>query len=522
MTMTDQYNDLKSKNNSSESLLMRHYSEPNFTKETFKISPQYHEKLLVKLCDLYPESEARKWITELEKILKFHYAYKSERMIEIELKYNLLDRFTEKDMILITYGDMIKSNNQTPLKALDSFLKDLNLKHYFNAIHILPFFPYSSDRGFSITDFRVVNLKLGSWDDIEEIGETYQLMFDGVFNHISSHGEIFQKMLSGNSDYQDFAIVYKSPDDLTVEQRRQILRPRTSDVLTQYQSLQGPIWVWTTFSKDQIDLNYRNPKVLMQVIETLLLYVRHGADLIRLDAATYLWKEPGTSCAHLPETHTLVKLFRDVLNLVAPTVALITETNVPHQDNISYFGDGKDEAQVVYNFALPPLVLHTFYSEDTTSLVNWAQTLATPSNLTTFFNILDTHDGIGLLGVKNILSEQEIQEIVQTARKHGAFISYKAGQDGNQEPYEINTTWFSALNLDNHHEDVGLQVKRFVASRSIALVLRGIPGIYLHGLLGTRNDIDTVRKTKSKRDINRKALHVGDLVRDLRHWFSNG
>ena len=496
--------------------LMRHYAEPDFSRALLEIPSEVAERFFTRLGNLYGEAEAKKWMSELERILKVHYAYKPTEMIESEKEFERINRFTERDMILITYGDLLHSEGLSPLGTLGQFIgKNLHFQEIFNTIHILPFFPYSSDRGFSITDFKAVNLSLGTWEDIEQIGEQYQLMFDGVFNHVSSRGEIFQEMLSGNPNYQDLAIVYRSPDELSEEQRRLILRPRTSDVLTPYQSIEGPIWVWTTFSADQIDLNYKNPKVLMEVINTLLLYVRFGADLIRLDAATYLWKEPGTSCAHLRQTHEMVKLFRDVLNLVAPTVALITETNVPHQDNISYFGDGEDEAQMVYNFALPPLVLHTFYREDATALSDWAKDLIPPSKLTTFFNILDTHDGVGLLGVKNILSAEDILNIVQTARKHGAFISYKTGEGGKNEPYEINTSWFSALNLDNSSEEIAFQVKRFVASRSIALALRGVPGIYFHGLVGTRNDIETVRKTKSKRDINRKQLQAEELVKEL-------
>ena len=499
-----------------EAFLMPHYLEPDFSRELLNLSSTEKQNLLNRLSKLYGEVEAKKMMPELERILKVHYAYKPPKMIELEKEFELINRFTEKDLILITYGDLLQSQNLCPLETLAQFVsKKLRLQEIFNTIHILPFFPYSSDRGFSITDFTTVNLSLGSWENIMEIGEHYQLMFDGVFNHISSRGKLFQQMLCGNPNCQDIAIVYESPDELTEEQRKAILRPRTSDVLTQYQSLDGPIWVWTTFSADQIDLNYKNPQVLLEVIDTLLLYIRYGADLIRLDAATYFWKEAGTSCAHLPQTHDLVKLFRDVLNLVAPTVALITETNVPHKDNISYFGNGEDEAQMVYNFALPPLVIHTFYRGDTTVLSNWAKDLIPPSQLTTFFNILDTHDGIGLLGVKNILSQEDIDYMVQTARKHGAFVSYKTGENGQKEPYEINTTWFSALNFDNNGGDIAFQVKRFVASRSIALALRGVPGIYFHGLIGTRNDIETVRKTKSKRDTNRKQIQMEDLLTEL-------
>lgn len=346
------------------------------------------------------------------------------------------------------------------------------------------------------------------------MGDYYQLMFDGVFNHVSSHSPLFRRMLNGNPEYQDFFTVYQSPDELTPEERQMIVRPRTSDILTRFESINGPIWVWTTFSPDQIDLNYKNPKVLLGVLETLLLYIRRGANLVRLDAVTYLWEEPGTPCANLEQTHEVIKLFRDILKVVAPSVALITETNVPHEQNVSYFGNGHDQAQMVYNFALPPLVLYSFYKEDATALSNWAKDLKFVSETTTFLNMLDTHDGVGLMGVKNILPRAEIEFIIQKAREHGAFISYKTG-DGGEEPYEINTTWFSALNLDNNGEDITFQVKRFVASRSIALVLRGVPGIYFHGLIGTRNDVDAVLKTKSKRDINRQVIDEHRLLADL-------
>jgi sucrose phosphorylase len=258
----------------------------------------------------------------------------------------------------------------------------------------------------------------------------------------------------------------------------------------------------------------------MRVLDILLLYVRHGADIIRLDAVTYLWTEPGTRCVHLEQTHEIVKLFRDILNIVAPGVALITETNVPHKQNISYFGNGSDEAQMVYNFALPPLVLYTFYKQDTTALSNWAQDLKNPSETSTFFNFLDSHDGIGVMAVKNILKAGEIDFIVKKAEEHGGFVSYKTGEDGKEVPYEINITWFSALNYEDRDEDIAIQVKRFVASRVIALVLQGVPGIYLHSLIGTHNDIQSVLASESKRAINRTVIDAEAITEALKDPFS--
>jgi sucrose phosphorylase len=486
---------------------IRHDEKPDYTRPLLKIPTQARKRIFERLCFLYGEKEASKYLPELERILKVYYAYKPPERIQAEQNLIRANRFTEKDIILITYGDLLYSEKRSPLATLACFLEKVaGLKKAINTLHILPFFPYSSDRGFSIIDFRTVDSKLGSWQDLENIGDSYQLMFDAVCNHTSSESIAFQEMLNGNPDYKDIATVYRSPDELTPQQREIIVRPRTSDILTQFQAIDGPIWVWTTFSADQIDLNYRNPKVLLWIIETLLLYIRRGADLIRLDAVTYLWEIPGTSCANLEQTHETIKLFRDILNVVAPGIALITETNIPHEQNISYFGNGYDEAQMVYNFALPPLVLHTFYRENTTALSQWAKQLKFPSEATTYLNILDTHDGIGLMGVKNILSQEDINYMISRAREHGAFVSYRTGKKGQDEPYEINTTWFSAFNLDSSDEDLVLQIKRFVASRSLALVLRGVPGIYLHALLGTTNDVDAVLKTKSKREINRQVI----------------
>ena len=491
---------------------IRYLQKPDYTKTPWQLPSTAKKRILARLCYLYNETQAQAWMPELERLLKVHQAYKPAAMLEGEKNLLPENRFTQEDVILITYGDFLVSRDRSPLKTLSGFLKSIPaFQEIINTLHILPFFPYSSDRGFSVIDFEAVNPQLGSWGDIEKLGENYQLMFDGVFNHISAQSKAFQEMLNGNPLYKDVFTVYNSPDELTAEQRQIIVRPRTSDVLTKFDSINGPIWVWTTFSPDQIDLNFRNPQVLINVIETLLLYIRRGADLVRLDAVTYLWEEPGTPCASLEQTHEVVKLFRDILKLVAPNVALITETNVPHQENISYFGNGSDEAQMVYNFALPPLVLHAFYRQDTIALTKWAQDLDYPSPTTTFFNILDTHDGIGLQGAKNILPPEEIKFTINQARKNGAFISYKTGADGTKEPYEINSTWFSALTMNHGQENLAFQVKRYVASRSIALVLRGVPGIYVHGLIGTPNSITEVLKTKTKRDINRQVVNVENL-----------
>jgi glucosylglycerate phosphorylase len=444
-----------------------------------------------------------------------HHAHKPPEMIEKEQGYDPRQRFCQEHSILITYGDMVKGDGPTPLSVLHQFVTQYSLGA-INTLHLLPFFPYSSDRGFAVMDYRRVDERLGSWKDIREKKRHYDLMFDAVLNHCSARSEMFQEFLNGNPAYRNFFIAYESPDELTEEHRRKIFRPRTSDILTRYETIHGPRYVWTTFSPDQVDLNFRNPAVLLQVLESILFYVRKGADLLRLDAVTYVWAEPGTESVHLPQTHEIVKLLRDVVDLAASGVALVTETNVPHHQNISYFGNGLDEAHMVYNFALPPLVLHAFYTQDVEALSQWVGDLHPPSDQTAFLNILDTHDGIGLQGARGFLPPKDIQLLVDRARKKGAFVSYKTTEDGTDEPYEINTTWWSALNPEGEEEGLDLQIDRYLASRAIALVLRGVPGIYLHGALGTANDYEAAKASGVNRDLNRGIIDAWEIEKELK------
>ncbi len=510
--MTDTLNGIKKRRY--EDVKFIHNLEPDYQNVHLEIPHDVREKILTKLTRLYNEQIANEYMPELERICKVYYAYKTEEMIEYTKALDPKNRFTEEDVILITYGDLIREEGVSSLTTLSKFC-GIYLKHTINTLHILPFFPYSSDRGFAIEDFETVDPELGTWADIEDLEIRYKLMFDGVINHVSSKSRWFQRFLDSTPHYKDFFISYDSYDDLTPEERSAIFRPRTTDILTKFYTIDGEKHVWSTFSKDQIDLNFKNPEVLIRVIEILLLYARKGADIIRLDAVTFLWASPGTSCANLEETHLIVKIFRDILDLVAPHVSIITETNIPHEENISYFGNGNDEAHMVYNFALPPLVLNTFYTKDTTRLTEWAESLKPLSGTTAYFNFLDSHDGVGLMAVKDILSHDEIKFMTQRAREHGGYISYKTDKDGFEVPYEINITWFNSLCREDDSVHIDRQVKKFIASRAIALTIQGVPGIYLHSFFGTKNDVDAVSCPVSKREINRKALDYNTLIQAI-------
>ncbi|MGB7876182.1 MAG: sugar phosphorylase, partial [Anaerolineales bacterium] len=379
----------------------------------------------------------------------------------------------------------------------------------------LPFYPYSSDDGFSIIDYRQVAPELGTWQDIARLGENFDLMFDLVANHISAKSEWFQNFLAGEKPYTDYFLTLEPTTDLS-----QVVRPRATPVLTSFQTANGLRPVWTTFSEDQIDLDYNNPQVLLEMVDVLLFYVAHGAQIIRLDAIAYLWKIPGTSCIHLPQTHAVVKLFRAVLDIVAPSVLLITETNVPHQENISYFGkylpelQRSDEAQLVYQFPLAPLILHTFLTGDSTRLTDWAEGLPELPPGTTFFNFTASHDGIGVRPAEGLLQPDEIQDLIQNTLAHSGQVSYRSNPDGSQSAYELNITWYDALN-DTIKTEPDLDIQRFLASQAIMLSLAGVPGIYIHSLLGSRNCVDCLAETGRARSINRERFLLTELEEEL-------
>ncbi|HJR81419.1 MAG TPA: sugar phosphorylase [Anaerolineales bacterium] len=416
---------------------------------------------------------------------------------------------SERDSVLITYADQLREPGAPPLKTLTRFCEKY-LPGLVNSVHILPFYPYSSDDGFSVIDYRAVNPEFGSWDDISHLSKNFRLMFDAVINHASVQHEWFQGFLKDDPKYRDYFVVVEGNPDLS-----QVVRPRALPLLTTFDTSSGPRQVWTTFSDDQVDLNFQNPDLLLEIIDTLLFYVAHGAQLIRLDAIAYLWKEIGTSCIHLPQTHRIIQLFRAALDVVAPQVILVTETNVPHVDNISYFGNGKDEAQMVYNFALPPLVLHTLHTGNSRVLSKWAAGLKLPSTQTTFFNFLASHDGIGVNPARGILTEDEIDALIQRVIDHGGLVSYKNDVSGKQSPYEMNINYFDALSSPRSEEPLSTQVDRFMISQAVMLALVGVPGIYFHSLFGSRGWRAGVELTGRNRTINRQKFDLAGFEREF-------
>ena len=479
------------------------------------------KKLLNHLTFLYGKDKAPKLYERAQKLMDGYRARTHGAARDGEL--------TERDSMLITYGDQVQSSNEKPLQTLGNFCEQY-LTDVLGGIHILPFYPWTSDDGFSVVDYRKVDSNLGDWEDISSMQSHFRLMFDGVINHISAQSDWFKAFLQDDSQYKDYFVVVEGSPDLS-----QVVRPRALPLLTSFSTPSGEKHVWTTFSEDQIDLNYQNPEVLLEILDVLLLYVEHGATFIRLDAIAYMWKEIGTTCIHLPQTHHVIQFLRAALNEVAPHVHLITETNVPHVDNISYFGDGTNEAQLVYNFVLPPLTLHTFHAGDARVLSNWAKTLILPSDKTSFFNFLASHDGIGLNPARGILSKEEIDSLVNKTLEHGGLVSYKHNSDGSQSPYEMNINYFDALSNPNNllqaasppprtatganfeagYEPLELQINRFIAAQATMLSLLGMPGIYFHSLFGSRGWMEGVKQTGRNRTTNREKCDLGTLHNEL-------
>lgn len=415
-------------------------------------------------------------------------------------------RWSQDDVILIAYGDSIRKADasESPLVTLKKFLIQ-QLSGTVNSVHILPFFPFSSDDGFSVIDYRQVNPDLGDWQDIRDIAEQFDLMADLVINHCSRENLWFIDFIGNRPPYDQYFIESDPTLDLSA-----VTRPRNTPLLSPVHTHEGIKHVWATFSEDQIDLNFANPEVLLEFVDIFLMYLEQGARFIRLDAIAFLWKQFGTACLHLPQTHEVVKLLRDILDFFAPDVVLITETNVPVKENLSYFG-ASDEAHMVYQFGLPPLVLHALNRGNASFLTDWALTIPKLPTGCTYLNFTASHDGIGVRPVEGILPEREVQDLIDCMHRFGGFVSMKANSDGTESPYEINITLFDACMGTRRGVD-HFQVPRFICSQAIMLAMQGIPAVYIHSLTATPNDLAHVEQTGRTRSINRKIWDEEELL----------
>ncbi len=417
------------------------------------------------------------------------------------------NNWDQTDIVLITYGNSVKKEGEAPLKTLHRFLNN-EISGYINGVHILPFFPYCSDDGFAVMDYYEVNKALGDWEDIEAIASDYRLMADLVINHGSSSGTWFKNFIKGDGPGHDYFFTTSPSTPIS-----QVVRPRTSPLLRETDTHDGTQYVWCTFSHTQVDFDFRNPEVLKEFINIVRFYLDKGVHIFRLDAVAFLWKKIGTNCLNLPETHEVVRLMRSLIQHVDPNAIIITETNIPNRENLSYFGNA-NEAHCIYNFSLPPLLVNTLVTGDCFYLKQWLMSMPPAQHGTAYFNFIASHDGIGLRPAEGLLSEAEIASLISTMQQFGGRISWREGENGVKKPYEINISLFDALQGTTSGKDEW-NIDRFICAHAIMLALEGIPGIYIHSLLATSNDLEKLEHTEQNRSINRHEWDEASLMSEL-------
>ena len=389
----------------------------------------------------------------------------------------------ERTAYLVTYGDTVRRPGEPPLRTLAALLRD-HVGDAVSDVHLLPVFPWTSDDGFAVVDHREVDPALGTWDDVTALTADHGVMLDFVANHVSASSPWFRGWLADDPERAGFFLERDPAFDV-----RRVVRPRTLPLFSEHVRPDGrPVEVWTTFGPDQVDVDVSTPAALLELTDVLLGYLARGASAVRLDAIGFLWKESGTTCLHLPQTHAVVRLWRALVDLAAPGALLLTETNVPHEENVSYFGDGSDEAHLVYAFALPPLVLHAFVSSSTARLSEWAAGTGPVSPTATFFTFLASHDGIGLRATEGLLTDDERQALVDRVLAHGGRVSMAASPDGGERLYELNLTYLDALATPEEAADPAVLAERALAAHSILLSVVGVPAVYVHSLLGSGPD----------------------------------
>lgn len=409
----------------------------------------------------------------------------------------------ESDCWMITYATSIHKDGESGLKTLRKFC-DEHLADVINGLHLLPFYPFSSDDGFAVIDYMVVDDAAGDWEDVRSISDNYRLMSDLVINHVSSQSEWYQNFIARKDPGKDYFKETSPDEDISM-----VVRPRSTPLRMEVDTADGKRWVWCTFGPDQIDLDFGNPEVLLRFIEIIRFYLEHGVRVLRLDAVAFLWKESGTSSLHDQRTHEIIKLLRTLIDFFDPSVMLITETNVPNRDNLTYFGNA-NEAHAIYNFSLPPLLIHTLLTGDCRHLKTWMMSMPPARYGTTYFNFIASHDGIGMRPIDGLLTLAERSRLLDTLTGFGGKISLRTGPDGEAHPYEVNISLIDALAGTEAGVD-DLQLDRFVCAHAIMLALEGIPGIYIHSMLGTSNDNEGMARTGQYRSINRRTWELDEI-----------
>ena len=460
------------------------------------LKKDFSEKVKQYLFQIYSNDLSKKQINNLFLNIKSIFTQPMKR------SKNKL--WSEKDFLLITYADSIKKNNQKNFTTLNSFLKKYCKE--FSYIHILPFFPFSSDDGFAVEDYKKIKIEHGSWKDLKKITKTFDIMVDLVINHCSSKNKLFKNFLEAKNPGKDFFI----NSEKKFPKSNKIVRPRSSDLSKKVLVDGKNTYVWCTFGHDQVDFDFRNPNVLLYFFEIIKFYLDQDIKALRLDAVAFLWKELGTRCINLPQTHNIIRLIRLIIDRFYNKTLVITETNIPSHENLTYFGNN-NEAHCIYNFSLAPLLIHAVVSGNSFYLKKWSRGMPPAQENNSYLNFLSTHDGIGMRPVEGILPENEIQKYFNFFKKQGGLFSYRTNA-GKKSVYEVNITLLEAFKECYNGKDKFV-LERFILAHTILFSMEGIPAIYIQNYLGSKNDNAKVKKTNSFRSINRRNWNFDSLVK---------
>lgn len=454
-----------------------------------------HSRIVAHLTQIYPDVDPEPWANKLITLMRY-----PSPPAPVPTHENHWD---QSDIALITYGNSIIDGGK-PLRTLLSFL-ERELADTISILHLLPFFPYSSDDGFAVMDYLSVNPALGDWDDVQALSRDFRLMADLVINHASARSRWFDNFRKGLDPGRDYFVTANPDQDVS-----QVIRPRNTPLLNPVETAMGTRWVWCTFGPDQVDMDFRNPEVLAEFVNIIAHYMDWGVEVFRLDAVAFLWKEPGTSCVHLPRTHELIKLLRLLIERRNPRAVIITETNVPNAENLTYLGNA-NEAHVIYNFSLPPLLLHALVTGECRYLKTWMMSMPPAQNGTAYLNFIASHDGIGLRPTEGLMEEEELNQLIDTMEDFGGMVSLRRDSEGAEKPYEINISLYDAMQGTVQNGPDQWQFERFICAHAIMLALEGIPALYIHSFLGTENDREKFLNTNNKRAINRHTWHLEEL-----------
>ena len=417
-------------------------------------------------------------------------------------------KISEKTIVVICYGDSVYSEKKKSIKVFQSFFQK-RLKNYFNTIHFLPFYPSSSDSGFAVKDHFKIENKLGNWLDIKSISRSNDVMADMVINHSSARGLWFKNFLKKKEPGKDYFFTVGPKFNIS-----KVVRPRDHKLLKKIKIFKRPEYLWRTFSPDQIDLNFKNPSVLIEFIKIMIHLINNGVTIFRLDAIAYLWKENKTKCINLKQTHQIIKLLRIIINLLNIQTTIITETNLPEKENLSYFGKS-DEANWIYNFSLPPLLVHAFLFENSSYLNKWSKNLPNTKNGNSYLNFIASHDGIGIRPTEGLFNEKTLKNFLKRLKKNGSKFSYRKIQNKTKKVYEANITIFDALKKSDYDKKGKFYLERYVSAHAVMISFEGIPAIYFNSIFGTSNDETKFIITGNNRDINRYKWNYKNISKKL-------